>query len=313
MIPETNEGGVLYSKLVFEQNRALILVRRTAQDFLADDCPHMAAAIAYYSLFSLFPLLLGLMAILGYALGSSNVQDELAALVAAYLPGSEELVTTNLRSVVQAREEVGAVAVVSFLWSAMAVFAAVRKALNAAWDIDRARPLLQQKLLDLAMVGAVGFLFLLSTALTAVYQLLRAWQLPLFGLQPFAHESIRAASGVVLPTAVTFLLFLLVYKIVPNTKVAWSSAALGAGIAASLFEVAKNLFVWYAHTFGRYELIYGSLGAVIGLLMWGYVSALILLLGAELGAEHGKILGQEALTADSLSANMTVESIPTTE
>jgi len=270
------------------RRRAVVLARRTVQDFIEDDCPHLAAAIAYYSLFSLFPLLLGLIAVLGFTVGSPSVQNELTAQVVSYLPGSRELIATNLQRVVQAREEVGLVAVLGFLWSATAVFAAVRKALNAAWDIDRARPLLQQKLLDLAMVGGVGLLFALSTALTALYRLLRQWQLPFVGLQPFGNDLLRAAVGATLPIALTFLVFLLVYKIVPYTTVAWSSAALGAALATPLFELVKNLFVWYAQTFGRYELVYGSLGAVIGFLTWVYLSALILLLGAELGAEHGK-------------------------
>lgn len=144
--------------------------RRTAQDLLADDCPHLGAAIAYYSFFSLFPLLLGLVAILGFALGSTGVRDALIAWVTGYLPGSGDLVAANVLRVVTAREEIGAVAVLGFLWSATAVFGAVRKALNAAWDLERPRPLLKQKLLDLAMVGSVGALFVLSHAVSVHLQ-----------------------------------------------------------------------------------------------------------------------------------------------
>lgn len=275
---------------VASQHGVVILVRRTVQDFVADDCPHLAAAISYYSLFSLFPLLLGLIAVLGFAVGSATVQGEVTDWVAGFLPQSGELISANVSRVVKAREEAGVLAVLGFLWSATAVFGTIRKGLNAAWDVERARPLLQQKLLDLAMVGGVGALFVLSTLLTATQRLLRQWQLPLPGIDVLGHESLIAVGGTVLAAALTYLVFLLLYKTVPNTDVAWRSAALGATLATILFEVAMTVFVWYAQAFGRYELVYGSLGAAIGLLTWVYLSALILLLGAELGAEHGKIV-----------------------
>jgi membrane protein len=271
-------------------NRVIVLAKRTLKDFVDDDCPHLAAAIAYYSLFSLFPLILGLVAIMGFALGSSMIQDELSVWIAGYLPGSGGLITGTVRNVVRAREEAGILAVLGFLWSAMAVFAAVRKALNAAWDVERRRPLLRQKLLDLTMLGAVGALFLLSTSLTTVYRLLRQWhwQVPLLDID-IAHQSLLALGGAVVPPALTFFVFLMVYRMVPFTEVRWTSAALGAVLATVLFELGKNLFVWYAQNFARYELVYGSLGTVIGLLTWIYLSAIILLLGAELAAEHGKM------------------------
>jgi membrane protein len=279
------------------RNRAIVLAQRTVRDFLADDCPHLAAAIAYYSFFSLFPLLLGLVSILGYVFGLTEVRGELVAWMTGYLPGSSELVEGNVLRVVKAREEIGTVAVLGFLWSATSVFGAVRKALNTAWDLDRSRPLLKQKLIDLAMVGGVGVLFVLSTTITATYRLLIEWRFLLLDIQPLRYELLGSLIAVALPALVTFVTFLFIYRTVPYCEVKLSSAALGAGLATTLFELAKNLFVWYAQTFGRYELVYGSLGGVISLLTWIYFSSLVLLLGAELAAEHGKMNRQKDLTA----------------
>ena len=267
----------------------VIIAIRTAREFIEDDCTHLAAAIAYYAMFSLFPLLLGLISILGFVLGTSSVQAALKDAIGTYVPSSAAFVGETLDQVVAARGTVGIVATLGFLWSAMSVFAAVRKSLNIAWDISQSRHIVHQKLLDLSMVLAVALLLLLSVALTAAFSLLRAMEIPVLGVKPLEHELLWALLGFILPLWLTYTIFLLVYKLVPNTDVFWHEAAVGAAIASPLFELAKNAYVWYARDIGRYELVYGSVGAVMGLLMWIYVSSLVLLLGAEVASEYGRV------------------------
>lgn len=272
--------------------RALLLGQRTIREFLEDNCPHMAAAIAYYALFSLFPLLLGLVALFGFALQSAALQDEVVRRVGSYLPGSADLVAENVRQVVRARGALGLLATLGFLWSAMAVFSALRRSLNAAWDLTGERPFWRQKLLELVMVVGVGLLLLLSLSLTAFFQLLDELLAPALGVGAAVHDFLWGLGGALLPLVFTALIFLLIYKFVPYTNVRWAEAGVGVLFAAPAFEIAKNLFVWYAQRFGQYELVYGSLGAVVGLLMWTYISALILLFGAELASEYAKLASQ---------------------
>ena len=91
------------------------------------------------------------------------------------------------------------------------------------------------------------------------------------------------------PWGITFLIFLMVYRFVPNTKTYWRYVWPGALVAAVLFEVAKSLFVWYLDNLAIYNQVYGSLTSVIVLLLWIYVSSLILILGAELSSEYGRL------------------------
>lgn len=269
------------------------LTIRTIREFVDDDCMHLAAAISYYALFSLFPMLLGLISILGFVLGSSIVQARLMDAIAAYLPGSASFVGETFDRLVAARGTVGIVATLGLLWSAMSVFAAVRKSLNVAWNLSKSRHIVHQKVLELGLVLGVACLVVLSVALSAAFSIVREFEIPLLGLRPFEHELLWSTLGILVPFGFTFLVFVLVYKVVPNTDVLWREAVLGALVASPLFELSKNAFVWYAQDIGRYELVYGSVGAVMALLMWVYVSSIILLLGAEAASEYGRLAHQK--------------------
>lgn len=284
------------------QAKALILVKKVVRGFMDDDCPFLASAISYYALFSLFPLLLGLISILGFVLGTSRVKEESMNVVQAYLPGAVDLVRENVEQVVAARQTIGVVATLGFIWSAASVFSATRKSLNVVWNVQRSRPLLHQKALELGMVLATGFFLLLSISLSAFLRIIRALQVPMYGFRPLDHALLWTALEMLLPLVFTFCIFLLVYRVVPNAHVAWREAATGALVAAPLFEIAKYGFVLYVDSLGRYELVYGSVGAVISLLMWAYVSGIVLLVGAEVASRYGQIRGNSTLEQEPVSA-----------
>ena len=84
-------------------------------------------------------------------------------------------------------------------------------------------------------------------------------------------------------------IFLGIYKYIPNTQTRWRDIWLGALMAAALFEIAKNLFVWYLENFGQYDQVYGAIASVIVLMLWAYVSAFVLIVGAEVASEYGRI------------------------
>lgn len=246
----------------------------------------MAAVIAYYTLFSLFPLLLGLIAILGLFLEGPEVQRRLLEMASQVFPASRDLVAENIEAVVASRGVIGLFSIGGLLWSATSVFAAIRKSLNRAWNTEGKRPLVQQKLLELAMVASVGLLFLVSVMATAFFSFVR--QFMPTDLSAMERNLAWGAVTGLLPGLVSFVTYSLLYRFVPDTEVSWADVWPGALLAAALFEAAKDLFAWYLADFANYPLVYGSLGAVIAFLFWAYLSALILLLGAELSAEYAK-------------------------
>ena len=276
----------------------VVLIVRTIQEMSDDDASHMAAGVAYYALFSLFPLLLGLVALFSLFLNFSvdsetvtekTVQDALIEFVTGFLPGSEEFVNSNLEALVDLRGALTVFAILGLFWSASTVFGAVSRAVNRAWDVHKDRPFYINKPRQLAMAMGVGLLFVLSlSAATFVRISGRLTEVDLPGLGFLINTG-----GSVLLQGSSFLLtlasFLILYKFMPNTKTYWRYIWPGAVLAAVLFELAKNLFIVYLNRFAGFENVYGSLAPVIVLLLWTYLSSLILITGAELSSEYGRL------------------------
>lgn len=261
------------------------LVMRTVQEMSDDDGPHMAAGVAYYAIFSLFPLIVGLIALLNLLPESGATQDQLSDFVSDFLPGAEELLDGNI----EVGGALSVVAIFGLLWSGSAIFGAISRAVNRAWDVHKNRPLLISKPRQLLMALGVGVMFLLSLGTAGFVRSASAYVdsgLPGLGF-------LVDVSGRVLLQGTSFVLilviFLLVYKFMPNTKTYWRYIWPGAVIAAVLFEAAKNLFILYLDRFASFQSVYGSVGDVIVLLLWVYISSIILIFGAELSSEYGRL------------------------
>ena len=137
------------------------------------------------------------------------------------------------------------------------------------------------------MVGA-GLLLLISILLTAGLKVIGRADLPAWGAVFFESILFWRCVIFLVCAALTFVVFLLLYRFVPNTQVRWRDVWRGALAAAICFEVTKFAFVWFVGNFGRYNLIYGPIGALIALLMWTYVSAVIFLFCAKLTSVYAR-------------------------
>ena len=264
------------------------LMIRTVREISDDDVSHMAAGVAYYALFSLFPLLLGLIAILSFFLESEEIQTQVVELTGGFLPGSDLFVQDNIDAALGLRGALGLFSVIGMLWSGSAIFGALNRSINRAWDIHTDRPIYKGKPRQLLMALGVGLLFALSFSSATVARTaesLSQYDVPILG---FLVQQI----GQILLQGFSFVLvlaiFLLIYKFMPNTKTYWKYIWPGAVLGAVLFELAKNLFILYLER-STYQSIYGSITPVIVLLLWAYVSSLIVLAGAELSSEYGRM------------------------
>jgi membrane protein len=265
------------------------LTKRTARELQEDNCLHLAAGVAYYALFSLFPLVLALIAVLGLVLEPQYVQQHVSALLEEYLPGSGDFVSRIVADLVARRGSLGLLALLGLLWSAAGVFGAIRRAVNQAWDVHQQRPLLRQKVIEAGMVFVAGGLLAASLAATTVLQVLD----DVAGLEPgFIRRTLVTAVAALM----TFAVVLLVYRYLPNTMVRWAHVWPAAALVTMLLETGKRVFLWYveAQAFENYSLTYGPLAAVMVLLVWIYFSALVLLGGAELASEYGRLKDQIA-------------------
>jgi len=257
--------------------------RNVFSSFGEDEGAVYAASIAYYTLLSLFPLILGLVAILGFFLESSDTRARLVDFLSGYLPQARDLISTNAETVRNTRGAAGIIAIVGFLWSAKAVFSAINAALNRVWDVKEQRPFVVRTLQELVMVLGVGACFLLSVGATTGLRLLADLRLPVDQLNDASRTAFGAASFL-LPIVFNIGIFAILYRMVPHTKVAWRDVWPGAIFGAIVFEIAKEAFVWYTMHFGNYNAVYGTLGTAVILLSWAYLSAVIVILGAEISA-----------------------------
>ena len=259
----------------------LALVLDAWAAYRRDEMGILAAALAYYLLLTLFPLLLLLIALASPFLSGQAIIRDTVRFVSAYLPTVDRELTFILRDVVNARGPVTVIAILGLLWSASGFFDLLQRGLNRAWSVKQLRPLWRTRLVSIAAVIVVGALFALSFVTSA---LTRA------GVQyrvDFGNSRVEVVSTI-LTTLLSFCLFAVIYKVFPFVRIEWRQIWPSALLAAVLWEAGKYIFVWYLLNFARLNLVYGSVGAVIALMVWGYITATILLLGAELSAVEAR-------------------------
>ena len=274
-----------------------VLVRETVREFGDDQCPQLAAGISYYVLFSIFPLALLFLAISGLMLANESLRADLVDNLFDALPLSEgegrEDLESAISGVTTGISLAGLVSIVGLMWSASGMMGALRRALNQAWDTDYKRRFLHGKLLDFVMVLSLGILMGLSVGATIFLQVARRVSDDLSdALGPLGSGATLSLEvvAVFVPLLISFVTFMVLFKFVPSVKTRFRSIWPGALLAAVLFEGVKNGFAFYLRSFGNYDAIYGSLGTVVAFLFFVYVSANIMLLGAEMAAEWPRVI-----------------------
>ncbi len=275
----------------------LTLSRRSVEEFFADSCTQMAAAISYYVLFSIFPLLIFLVGVMGFFLADSQLEREVIDAVHGFIPLSEDEGRGEVTEAVEGVAGVssgalGLFGLIGMAWSGSNMFGIIRRSINTAYDLEYQRPAVQQKLLDLAMVAGVGAFFLVSIGATGFLRVARqrSEEIPYLGDAAEQAGFAWDAISFLIPLALSFLAFTFLYWVVPAAKVRLRDVWLGALVAAFLFQVTTIGFSIYLENFANYGLVYGSLGAVVAFLFWVYLVANILLVGAEVASEYPRVL-----------------------
>lgn len=264
---------------------ALSILRRAAQRFGELRAGEAAASVAFWAFFSLFPLLLFLVAIGSFILASDQAYAQVVNFAGQIFPGSQDLIQQNIQQVLALRGPVGLIGLVGLMWSASEAFDALSRHINRAWSTARPRAAWQYRLLGLGMIGALAGLLVLSLLSTAVASLLNGLQIPLGGSVAIYGTVLWKILAGLVPAIFTFLMFLSLYRWVPHIKVKWSQAMWGALVATLAWQLAATVFTWIVRSgLAQYQLIYGSLGTVVALMLWIYLCSWIALFGAHLSA-----------------------------
>lgn len=274
------------------------LLRQMANSWLADYAPSMGAALAYYALFSLAPLLLIVIAVAGLVFGEDAARGEITAQLHSLMgEDGAQLVQGLLVSVRKPVQGVAATLLGSVLLfiGATSVFGELQDALDRIWRAptpSRASgwfSLVRARLLSFGMILAIGFLLTVSLVASAALAFLGRWLEPVFGGW-FALAALSSAIGGFVLVAVTFAL---IYKVMPRVRVQWRDVWIGALFTAMLFTLGKWLIGLYL---GRSGVVsdFGTAGSLVVLLLWVYYSAQIFLLGAEFTWVYANTFGSRA-------------------
>jgi membrane protein len=261
------------------------LLKNAAGEWLEDDAPTLGAALAYYTVFSLAPLLIISISIAGWFFGQEAAQGQIFEQLRGLIGESSAQAMQDMVQSAQRTPKTGIAAtiigVVTLLFGASGVFGQLQTSLNRIWGVEP-KPgrgilgIIQDRILSFGFILVVGFLLLVSLILTAAIALLGEW----FGGMVPAIETFVHMINFVMSLAVITMLFAMMFKFLPNAKIAWRDVWIGAFITAVLFTIGKFVLGLYLGKSGV-DSSYGAAGSLIVLLLWVYYSSQILFYGAE--------------------------------
>jgi membrane protein len=259
--------------------RVVQVIRETIEGLEKFEIAARAAAISYYGLLSLFPMLLFLVYLASQFLESEAARVAINKSLVQVLPAVAETVQEILNQTIELRGSIGLIGGIGLLWSASTLFNALTTSLNVIWGASP-RPFWRRRIVAAVSVLSLGLLFVASMTFSALAVI------PSSDDGTIISQWLNFTVGLV----ITIILFWLVYHWIPNSKED-TRATLGGGIlAAILWQGAKAVFgVYLASGITNYGAIYGSLASVIALVLWAYISALIMFIGALFAASLGKV------------------------
>ena len=291
------------------------LFHQAVTAWIDDFAPSMGAAISYYTIFSLAPLLVIVIAVAGFIFGEDAVKGQIVTQLQGLMGRESALAVQNM---IKAANEptsgliASVISVVILLVGATTVFAELQSALDRIWHVpDRIKPkgiwaLLRARVLSFGLILGLAFLLMVSLVMGAVVSAVGAWA---SGMLP-GSEFLLQAVNIVLSFALSAVLFAMIFKFMPSVTVEWRDVWVGAAVTALLFDIGKYFIGLYIGKSGTTET-FAAAGSIVVLLLWVYYAAQIFLLGAEFtkvyANAHGSTSGVKAVAATEAKAKAAEE------
>ncbi len=276
--------------------------RETFSEFNNDNCFRLGAALAYYTVFSLAPMLIIVMAVTGFFLGEEAMRGEIYQEIKSLLGTAGAQQVQTMVEAASARESSAwatLLSAVSLVFGATAVFYAIKDSLNTIWKV-KATPrngiikFITDRILSFAIVLAIGFILLVAQVLNAAILAMGEY---LSGYLPDATAFLIQLGNLSISLLITTLLFAIIFKVLPDVTNRWSDVWVGAVFTAVMFALGKLVLGWYI---GSIDIgsTYGAAGSIIVILIWVYYAAQILFLGAEFTFVYARRYGSQILPSE---------------
>jgi membrane protein len=243
-----------------------------------DGALEIVGAIAYYAILSFFPLLLGVVSVIGFFLPAAiNTQDSLFQFVEDNLPFLENWLGDNIDVIIRGRGVLVVISIVTLFLPAGAMFSAISRGVNRAWGLNVRHHLIVRKLREVAMsISTCVFFFIIVISSSVLVAVNTGNAFGGFGIHALAF-------------LLMFLVFLVIYKTMPVIKTYWRDVWIGALFAAGAFEIARIVMVIYFSKFYHIELLPNNIATIIIMLIFIYYVSLILVIGAEISSEYSRL------------------------
>lgn len=270
------------------------ILRETVSRWVQDNAPHLAAAIAFYTVFSTAPLIILTISIAGLVFGEQAARGEIASQIQHWTgPGGAAVIQTIIRNAGTSASGALATffAVLFLVIGATAVFVEIKSSLNVIWRVtDKAaagvKGFVRARIISFLMILILGVLLMLSILLGTALSLAMNFFTQILG----NSELFWRGGDILTSLLIASLLFAVTYKILPDTEVEWGDVWMGSAVTAILFTIGKYLIGLYlAHS--STASIYGAAGSLAVFLIWVYYSAQIYLFGAEFTAVYARRYG----------------------
>ena len=250
--------------------------------FLEEDSLMVSGSIAYHSLLAIFPLLLLLLGVSGLYIRRFELAGNISVVLQRYLPIRTDIIMQNLVGIAHAYGRIGLLSFLLLLWSSSGVFLPVEKALNRAWEVSEGRRWWRSRLVALEMAFVAGCLILIAATFVGVEIFFRMRLEALLGhsfhpLVVFLYHALTAISSF----ALALIMFVVLFERLPNRPMNLRHALPGALLTAILWETARWLFTLFLPFF-NYRQVYGSIGVMVSLMTWVYISSAVMLFGARI-------------------------------
>lgn len=266
----------------FQLKAARDILGEAGRSFSQDGCMNLSAAVAFYTILSLIPYLFLLVSAAGYILGSSEEAQRVAVVFFDRLfPQASALILREVKAISQRAGVLGWVGFLSMIWTASVIFSSLEFAMGVVFRVEKKRSFLNSQLLALVMVPASAVIFFLSFSVTAFAGVMEKFNFRLFGVNLAQSDLFEFLVGYLIPYLILAGAFTAIYKIIPNTSISFRHALAGGASCAFLFEALKHFFAWYLGRSRQYSVVYGSLEAIIILVVWASYSSSVLLFCAE--------------------------------